>query len=41
MPEDTVDGKSTVVKVNASLPSGNKLLPESVLIKISDALWCH
>ena len=38
IPEDTVDDRSRVVKVNGLLPSGSKPLPEPVLTKISDAI---
>ena len=38
MPEDLVDGKSTLVQVMALVPEGTKPLSEPMLTKISDAM---
>ena len=42
MPEDLIDGlQVSIGSGNGLVPSGNKPLPEPVLKKISDAIWCH
>ena len=41
MPQDLTDDKSTVGPGNGLVPSGNKPVPEPVLTKISNAIWCH
>ena len=41
MPQDLTDDKSNIGSGNGLVPSGNKPLPEPVLTKISNAIWCH
>ena len=41
MPQINFDGKSTLVQVNGSVPSGNKPLPEPMLIQINVTIWHH
>ena len=41
MPQDLIDDKVNIGSGNGLVASGNKPLPEPVLTKISNAIWCH
>ena len=41
MAQVPADDKSTLVQVMGLVPSGNKPLPEPMLTKIHDVLWCR
>ena len=41
MPQDLTDDKVNIGSGNGLVPSGNKPLPEPMLIMFYDAIWHH